>query len=86
VDGRKKKGGSTKGSGHFGWLGQVTHRRTKNRGLIGAQKAYTSPICPQPVLLCVGFFFLNPAEDPCLVSACWVWHHVMIYCHLITVH
>jgi hypothetical protein len=58
----------------------------KNRGPIGAQKAYTSPICPQPVLLCVGFFFLNPAEDPYLVSACWVWHHVMIYCHLITVH
>jgi hypothetical protein len=57
VDGRKKKEDSTKGLVTLAGLVKLHIVGQKNIGLIGAQEAYTSPICFQPVLLCVGFFF-----------------------------
>jgi hypothetical protein len=56
VDGRKKKEDSTKGLVTLAGLVKLHIVGQKNIGLIGAQEAYTSPICFQHVLLCVSFF------------------------------
>jgi hypothetical protein len=43
MDGRKMKGGNMKGSGDFGWPGQVTHRRTRIKAQLEPKKLVHPP-------------------------------------------